>query len=306
MATHDGQWRRAPEQGLGALHGPPAAESDTIVVPSGMSGAALPSVLVVVPTHNSARTIEACLRSLRDQSYPCRIAVVDNFSTDETPMIARLQADYFLQAGPERCRQRNVGAALGPAEIVGFVDSDMALEHDVIAQVVAAVDQGSRRVTVPERSFGEGFWAAVRAAERAYYQGSQAMEAPRFFCRSVFEEAGGFDEEMDAAEDWDLDIRTRHCGPAGRTSAMILHDEGSPSYLALCRKKAAYAAGIGAFIDKHGALALRRFASRTYLRRPWRLFAKQPLVGCGIVALKGGELVAVLLRFGKSVLSSAR
>lgn len=271
-----------------------------------MSNAALPSVLVVVPTHNSARTIDACLRSLRAQSYPCRIAVVDNFSTDETPMIARLQADYFLQAGPERCRQRNIGATLAPTDIVGFVDSDMVLEQDVISQVVGAVDQGFRRVTVPERSFGEGFWANVRVAERAYYQGSPAMEAPRFFCRSVFEDAGGFDEKMDAAEDWDLDIRTRQFGPAGRTSAIILHDEGSPTYLALCRKKAAYAVGIAAFIDKHGALAIRRFASRTYLRQPWRLFVNQPLVGCGIVALKAGELVAVVLRFGKSVLSSER
>jgi len=49
--------------------------------------------VVVVPTRNSSRTIEACLRSLRAQDHPCRVVVVDNHSSDDTVAVARLLAD---------------------------------------------------------------------------------------------------------------------------------------------------------------------------------------------------------------------
>ena len=49
-----------------------------------------PLVSVIIPTKNSARTIEACLRSVKYQDYKnIEIIVVDNFSTDGTQEIAK-------------------------------------------------------------------------------------------------------------------------------------------------------------------------------------------------------------------------
>ncbi len=163
-------------------------------------------IAVVVPTRNSARTIQACLESLRAQDVPCTVIVVDNGSSDSTPEIAHKLADLVLEAGPERSAQRNAGAAATAAQVVGFIDSDMVLPTDVVGQAVAAIETGALSVVVPERTLGDGFWAEVRAYERSFYQGSDAIEAPRFFPRSVFDEAGGFDEEMTGGEDWDLGI----------------------------------------------------------------------------------------------------
>ena len=60
-------------------------------------------VSVVVPTRNSARTIERCLRSIRAQSHPeVELIVVDNDSDDATPELAVGIADLVLHAGPER------------------------------------------------------------------------------------------------------------------------------------------------------------------------------------------------------------
>ena len=63
------------------------------------------TVSFVVPTRNSARTITACVNSLRAQAYPdVEIVVVDNESTDGTADRARLAgADLVVIAGPERC-----------------------------------------------------------------------------------------------------------------------------------------------------------------------------------------------------------
>jgi len=52
-----------------------------------------PEVTVVVPTRNAARTLAACLESLRAQTTPCRTVVVDNGSTDATVTIAEQGAD---------------------------------------------------------------------------------------------------------------------------------------------------------------------------------------------------------------------
>ncbi len=70
------------------------------------------TVSFVVPSYNSARTITACVLSLRNQTHPdVEIVVVDNHSTDDT--VARATAagaDAVITAGPERCAQRNRGA----------------------------------------------------------------------------------------------------------------------------------------------------------------------------------------------------
>lgn len=258
------------------------------------------SVALVVPTLNSGRTLEACLRSLARQTYPTTVVVVDNFSSDATPAIARQLADRFIQAGPERSAQRNRGAREVAADIVGFIDSDMIVDPDVTAEVVELVAGGAGGAIIPERTVGSGYWADVRRFERSFYDGLDAVEALRFVAREIFDKVGGFDEQLDAGEDWDLTLRVRELVEVGRTRAGIDHDEGRVHYLDDCRKKASYAVGVRGFVDKHGFAALGRAADRPYLRRPWQLAYPHPLLGAGVVALKGGEATAAGLALARA------
>lgn len=251
-------------------------------------------VAAVVPTRNSGRTLEACLRSLRDQSCVCVIVVVDNHSTDDTVAIASQYADLVAVAGPERSAQRNAGAALTKATILGFIDSDMVVDSTVVEQAMSTLQSGCGGIVVPERSFGVGFWADVRRFERSFYHGSDAVEAARFFRRDVFESVGGFDEAMEpGGEDWDLTIRVRTIASVRRISAEIAHDEGRPTFWSACRKKGYYAAGLKSFARKHGTASLS-VLDRPYLRRPWMIFGQGPQLGLGLVALKLGEATAVV------------
>ncbi len=113
-------------------------------------------VAVVVPTRNSAPTLRACLESLRAQAQPCEIIVVDNSSSDETCTIAQDLADHVVTRGPERSAQRNAGAALTSASIGGFIDSDMIVSTNVVAEVLSEIAGGSVSVIVPERTVGDG------------------------------------------------------------------------------------------------------------------------------------------------------
>ena len=255
------------------------------------------SVTVVVPTKNAARTLAACLRSLRAQTYPCHIVVVDNKSTDTTAEIAKQMAGLVLTWGPERSAQRNYGARSSPADIVGFIDADMVLEPRVVEEAVGALRNGAGSAIVPERTVGTGFWAAVRAFERSFYVGSDAIEAARFFRWDIFERTGGFDEDLTGAEDWDLSESARSLAPVARTSAMILHDEGTVRYLDACRKKAYYAEGVRRYLAKRGASALLQAGRRPWLRQPEKLLNRY---GAGLLALKGGETTAVIVAIGAS------
>lgn len=247
-------------------------------------------VAVIVPTRNSAATLRACLQSLRAQSHPCEIIVVDNKSTDDTWSIAKSLADLVLERGPERSAQRNAGAAQTEAPIIGFIDSDMIVSTEVIAEVVREIAAGSAGVVIPERTVGEGFWAEVSAFERSFYHDDDFVEAPRFFPAEIFHRANGFDEAMTGAEDWDLGLRTLALGPRTRTQAEIVHEEGRVHFFNICMKKAYYAPGVALFVKKHGIGTVREIASRPWLRQPRALAS--PL-GVGLVALKAGQALAM-------------
>lgn len=249
-----------------------------------------PTVTVVVPTKNAARTLGRCLDSLRQQTYPCTTVVVDNNSSDDTIHIAHLGADILLFAGPERSAQRNVGARACPADVVGFIDSDMIVEPSVVAEAVAAITQGAASVVVPERTIGSGFWVTVRAFERSFYEGSEMIEAARFFSWQVFTQVGGFDESLTGPEDWDLAAASRLLGPSARTLAAIEHDEGTLSYLHACRKKGYYGPGLASYVSKHGPSALHQIVSRPWMTQPLKLLSAR---GLGMIALKLGEATAV-------------
>jgi glycosyltransferase involved in cell wall biosynthesis len=251
-----------------------------------------PDTAIIVPTHNSAQILRSCLASIQAQTTPCILVVVDNGSTDDTVAIAREFADIVLQVGPERSAQRNAGAAATNAPTIGFIDSDMVLPPNVAREASEAIRAGATAVVVPERTLGEGFWADVRAYERTFYQGSDAIEAPRFFSRVGFDAAGGFDEAMTGGEDWDLGIRIAEHGHQVRIQPVILHHEGRVRYLAACRKKAYYAPGVTLFLTKHGSKGMALFSHRPWLRQPRAL--ARPL-GIGLLALKAGELSAVLV-----------
>lgn len=248
------------------------------------------TVTVVVPTRNSARTLAACLRSLQDQSYSCRVVVVDNASTDATGAIAAAWADELLHAGSERSAQRNIGARRYPADVVGFIDSDMVLDPHVVEEAVAAIAAGAGAVIVPERTVGEGYWTQVRAFERSFYDGADGIEAARFYRSDVFTETGGFDEVLTGCEDIDLTIEARRIAPVVRIRARIDHDEGHLGYVVACRKKAYYAEGVRRYLAKRGVAMLPAAFDRPWLRRPKALLSPQ---GVGLLALKAGEVMAV-------------
>ena len=255
------------------------------------------TVSFIVPTFNSARTVTACVRSLRSQTHPdVEILVVDNNSRDDTASRARdAGADRVIIAGPERCAQRNRGAAESLGGIIVFIDSDMVMEPALASQIVARLESCPElgALIIPEQSFGDGFWTRCRVLEKSLYIGNESVEAARAFRRAAFESVGGWNVNLTAAEDWDLDDRIRAAGvQVGRVEAFIWHDEGRLRLRGTFGKKRYYGQWIAAYLDAHenGARRIRRSG----LLDRKRDLLRHPILTTGMVTLKSFEAAGIV------------
>jgi glycosyltransferase involved in cell wall biosynthesis len=248
-------------------------------------------IAVVVPTKNSERTIEACLKSIRAQTRSSQIVVVDNFSSDATVEIARTWADIVLQGGPERSAQRNRGWHATDSVFILFADSDMVLSPDVLAVCADICCATGKAVIIPEISVGSGYWANCKALERSCYYDDRVVAAARFFPRSLLETIGGYDESLYAGEDWDLSIRAEEVGgPAVFAATSITHDEGALRPFTLFMKKYYYGTGLVSFLRKHPKIGRQKLNPlRTSLTHNLRKLLSKPKLACGVAILKIGE-----------------
>lgn len=224
------------------------------------------TVTVVVPTRNSARTLEACLASIRAQTGTAvELIVVDNESTDDTAAIAAAHAHRFETRGPERSAQRNYGARLGTGRLVAFIDSDMVLEPGLLAEASAAFtgDAALGALIVNEDAIGEGWLVPCRKLEKCLARGDATVEAARIFRREAFDQAGGFAEHLIACEDWDLADRVVADGwRTGRLLAAVRHDEGRITLRGCFAKKRYYGKAAAPWIAQSVAPARRARPSR--------------------------------------------
>jgi glycosyltransferase involved in cell wall biosynthesis len=264
---------------------------------------------VIVPTKNSEVTIEACLKSIKSQSYKnIEIIVVDNNSTDRTKEIAKRFTELVFNKGPERSAQRNFGASKSKGEYLLFIDSDMILENKVVEECVNKFkihpfDKLRTKfkiggVIIPEVSFGKGFWARCKALERSFYLGVDWMEAPRFFPKSVFAELKGFDEKLISGEDWDLNQKIKTKYNIARIKSFIRHDEGNLSLMKSLSKKMYYGAKLRNYSSKkenstnfkEQSSIIKRY--KLFLSDPKKLFSN-PIVGVGMLFMKTCEFISM-------------
>ncbi|MGV9316271.1 glycosyltransferase family 2 protein [Streptomyces sp. NPDC003691] len=106
-----------------------------------------PLVSVVVPNYNYGRALELCLRAAQAQTYrPLEILLVDDCSTDDSVAVAESLGVRVVSTGVNSgvAVTRNTGAAHARGEIVVFVDSDVAMEPDAVANAVAMLRANPR------------------------------------------------------------------------------------------------------------------------------------------------------------------
>ena len=175
-------------------------------------------VSVVLPVYNQACTVKRCLETLVGQTYtPKEIIVVDDGSTDQTLSILRefakneqIKILRIVHSGRSAARNRGAGKAQG--SILAFVEADA--EYDPIylsAGLECFTDPRIGAVYVQHQAYHRKGWIteAVWLEREILFRGYKPFSA-WFYKKDVFTSLGGFDENLECAEDQDLARRFRN------------------------------------------------------------------------------------------------
>ncbi|MCA9698861.1 MAG: glycosyltransferase [Myxococcales bacterium] len=179
-----------------------------------------PSIAVVIPAHNEAHYLPACLDAIDDTRAryhgPVQIVVVCNRCTDATPRIAAARGAKVVP-DESRClaKIRNVGVAASDTELIVTCDADSRLHPDTLHLVAAALSAGAVGggvdIRFDRRSPG------IRTTERflALMVRLTGVPCGAFWTtREAFDAIGGFDETLPMGEDLDFGKRLKQWGRA--------------------------------------------------------------------------------------------
>ena len=96
------------------------------------------TLTVIIPTFNEESYLEAALRSV---SFADEIIVVDSFSADDTPNIARTYATHFLQRKFDNfSSQKNYALEHATSDWVLFLDADERITYPLQVEIKNAIE----------------------------------------------------------------------------------------------------------------------------------------------------------------------
>ncbi len=259
-------------------------------------------VSVIITSKNEDDVIGDLLKSVINQSYKnIELILVDNHSSDDTLKIAKkFKKVKVYELGPERSVQRNYGASRSKGEYLLFLDADMKLAPDVIKECIRLINSKKSigAIVIPEQSEANTFWGKVKAFERSFYneKGDMVTDAARFFKKSIFNKAGGYDEMITGPEDWDLPETIRELGyQTDRAHSVIYHKERITSPFVLARKKYYYALRTHRYLKKHNISLISAktiFFLRPVFYRNWKKIAAHPTLFLSMSFMLSVELIA--------------
>ncbi|OGX86734.1 hypothetical protein BEN48_12380 [Hymenobacter glacialis] len=195
------------------------------------------TVSIIIPVYNEATGIESLLAYLRRATANCpglEIIVADGGSTDNSPALAqRAGATVVRSPRKGRAAQLNYGARHAGGDILYFLHADSYPPPGFVADLRRAQQQGYGSGCY-RLAFDHGHWFlrfsawCTRLPLLLVRFGDQSL----FMRREIFEQIGGFREDLLVMEDQEIVRRLQAHGPfqvlpgAVTTSARKYLDNG--------------------------------------------------------------------------------
>jgi glycosyltransferase involved in cell wall biosynthesis len=183
-------------------------------------------VTVVIPCFNHGRYVGEAVRSALGQSGGApKVVVVDDGSTDpETgPALDALpdEVEVLRRSNQGPAAARNAGAARTDTPLLLMLDADDRLVPDALDKLKRALE------AAPDCGYSYGVMRLFGAQSgdvrfpgfdpyRLLYRPMVGGPGTMLVRRSVFDEIGGYDEDVPGYEDWDLQLAALEHGWPGR------------------------------------------------------------------------------------------
>ncbi|ABC31945.1 Glycosyltransferase involved in cell wall biogenesis [Hahella chejuensis KCTC 2396] len=177
-----------------------------------------PKVCIVITTKNRLELLKRALRSAINQTYPSiEVIIVDDGSSDETPYyLKQLEREGKLvavinQKSLGACKSRNHATKISNAKLITYLDDDDFFTADRIEKLVTAYNETYSFVCDSHGIYSKGKIRIYSSPSKLItlqdikiqnYSGIQV-----FTEREKIIKIGGFDESLDAWQDYDLKLR---------------------------------------------------------------------------------------------------
>jgi glycosyltransferase involved in cell wall biosynthesis len=187
-----------------------------------------PRASIIVPLYNLRRFVGEAIESALAQTLPAddiEVIVVDDGSTDGGGEFVKAYAPrvrYVRQANRGLCAARNAGIRVARAPYLGFLDADDRFLPEKLAAQLAVFDQrpevglvytGFRYVDEHGEPLPQIGWTRLEGdVFPALVLGNLIHPHVALVRRDVVERAGGFDETLGPAGDWDFWLRISRPG----------------------------------------------------------------------------------------------
>jgi glycosyltransferase involved in cell wall biosynthesis len=237
------------------------------------------TVSVIVPTFNSERTIDSCLKSIVKQTHRhIEIIVVDGGSTDSTlDRVNAYPAKIVKSIFSSRTYQRNQGAIHAKGNWLLYLDSDEVLQSKLVETCVElASEKKLDSVLLLTIDTGTTYFGKSRCIGdliniRLGNDISVPNFVPRFFSKEIFNQMGGYDESLVVGEDVILKFRWLNQGRKMMSCGYPIAHYATEGLTNIFLKKYCYGKTVRAFDEaaKEVGLAVRNvyvFTGIQYLR----------------------------------------
>ena len=204
----------------------------------------MPTISVLIPTHNCATFLPAAVESALAQTYKdLEVIVVDDGSTDETEAVLAPYLDritYIKQKNAGVCVARNTAVCAAKGEFIAWLDADDSWKPDKLERQMPKFSDSSVGIVYSdfETLHSDGYFRdSFLRNHPCVCEGSvfEQYVQSRFFLPSTvvmrskcFADTGLFDEEMRCSGD--VELFTRIClrwRVALVNEVLTLRNEGS-------------------------------------------------------------------------------
>ncbi len=188
-----------------------------------------PKVSITVCVRNGANYIEACIKSILDQTFvDFEVVIVDDLSSDNTQKIVEHFNDKRIRYFRNKevlglSKSRNKSLVYARCEYIFFTDSDCMVSRTWIEEGLKYLDKPDSAGVEGKTFYGSEEYTPTRSdAVMENRFGGEYLTCNICFKKSFIERVGGFDESFTYHEDRDLALKIMKVGKIFFNSKMVV------------------------------------------------------------------------------------
>lgn len=172
------------------------------------------SIIIPVKKNPNIIFIIKCLNSIRKQIYKNNeIIFVTDIETSKIirPLLKFGTKEYIKIGNWTKSQARNKGASLAKGLYLLHIDIDYQLPPSILSLAYAEIQNNKTKAIILHEKIAssKNIWQQARQFEREIVVDDLVLSSPQLIQKKLFHEIDGFDERVDALDDWTMSLKLK-------------------------------------------------------------------------------------------------